>query len=65
VLAALASQALHGAGQTAPPALAPLLDCVRSCVPPVDTPRPLGTEVERLATAFSRRVQPQDGPAGG
>jgi histidine ammonia-lyase len=65
VLAALASQALYGAGQTAPPALAPLLDCVRSCVPPVDTPRPLGTDVERLATAFSRRVQPQDGPAGG
>ena len=63
VLAALASQALHGAGQSAPPALAPLLDCVRSYVPPVDTPRPLGTDVERLATAFSRRVQPQDGPA--
>jgi histidine ammonia-lyase len=59
VLAALASQALHVAGQTAPPALAPLLDQVRGCVPPIDAPRQLGPDVERLATAFSRRVQPQ------
>lgn len=63
VLAALASQALHVAGQTAPPALAPLLEHVRACVPPIDSPRQLGPDAERLATAFSRHVQPQDGPA--
>jgi histidine ammonia-lyase len=59
VLAALASQALHVAGQSAPPALAPLLDRVRACVPPIDSPRQLGRDVERLAAAFSRHVQPQ------
>lgn len=59
VLAAVASQALHVAGQPPPPALAPLLDQVRASVPPIDSPRPLGPDLERLAAAFSRRVQPQ------
>ncbi len=59
VLAALASQALHVAGQTPPPALAPLLDQVRRSFPPVDSPRQLGPDAERLAAAFSRHVQPE------
>ncbi len=59
VLAAVASQALHVAGQPPPPALAPLLDQVRACVPPIVSPRPLGPDLERLAAAFSRHVQPQ------
>ena len=62
VLAALASQALHVAGQTPPPALAPLLDHVRACVPPIDSPRQIGPDAARLAAAFSRHVQPQGPP---
>ena len=56
VLAALASQTLHVAGQPAPPALAAFLHDVRDCFPPLDGPRPLGPDAERLATAFSRRL---------
>ena len=58
VLAALASQALHVAGQVPPPALASFLDEIRAAFPPIDTPRPLGRDGERLAGAFSRRVHP-------
>jgi hypothetical protein len=58
VLAALASQALYVAGQPPPPALASFLDDVRSSFPPIDAPRALGPDAERLATAFSRRVHP-------
>jgi histidine ammonia-lyase len=59
VLAALASQALHVAGQPPPPALGPFLNEVRGSFPPIETPRPLGPDAERLATAFTSRVLPQ------
>jgi histidine ammonia-lyase len=58
VLASLASQALYVAGQPPPPPLAAFLDDVRASFAPIDAPRPLGSDAERLATAFSRRVQP-------
>jgi histidine ammonia-lyase len=56
VLAALGAQALHGAGQSAPPALAGLVDQVREAFPPVEHVRPLGPDAEALAAAFRRRV---------
>ena len=56
VLAALASQALHVAGQAPPPALGPFLDEVRAAFPPIETPRRLGPDAERLAAAFTHRV---------
>jgi histidine ammonia-lyase len=58
VLAALASQVLYVAGQPPPAALAAFLDEVRSMFPPIDAPRALGPDAERLADAFSRRVHP-------
>jgi histidine ammonia-lyase len=58
VLAAVASHALHVAEQSPPPALAPFLDEVRAAFPPVEAPRHLGPDAERLAAAFSRRVYP-------
>jgi histidine ammonia-lyase len=58
VLASLASQALYVAGQPPPPPLAAFLDDVRSSFAPIDAPRRLGPDAERLAAAFSRRVQP-------
>jgi histidine ammonia-lyase len=58
VLAAVTSQALHVAKQAPPPALAPLLGHVRDRFPPLDTPRPLGPDAERLAAAFSQSVHP-------
>jgi histidine ammonia-lyase len=62
VLAALCAQALHGAGQPAPPALAALVDEVRAVFPPVDGVRALGPDAEALATAFGRRVFAQAAP---
>jgi histidine ammonia-lyase len=56
VLAALASQALHVAGQSPPPALAPFLNEVRRSFPTVETPRALGPDAERLAAAFTSHV---------
>jgi len=56
VLAALSSQALHVAQREPPPNLRPLLDDVRASFPPVDTPRPVGEDGQRLADAFTRRV---------
>ena len=56
MLAALASQALHVAGQPPPPALAPFLDEVRAAFPPLDAPRPVGPDAERLAAALGRHV---------
>ena len=58
VLAAVASQALHVAGQRPPPALAPFLEEIRAAFPPIEAPRALGSDAERLASAFSRRVHP-------
>jgi histidine ammonia-lyase len=56
VLAALASQALHVAGRDAPPNLRALLSEVRASFPPVDEPRLLGEDGQRLADAFTRHV---------
>jgi histidine ammonia-lyase len=47
-LAVLASQVLHKQGRTAPAALRDLVEGVRAIVPPVDEPRPLGRECQRL-----------------
>jgi hypothetical protein len=47
-LAVLASQVLHKQGRSAPEPLRGLLDGVRSIVAPVDEPRPLGAECQRL-----------------
>ncbi|HTU28822.1 MAG TPA: aromatic amino acid lyase [Solirubrobacteraceae bacterium] len=47
-LAVLASQVLHKRGEHAPEPLRGLLDSVRAIVPPVDEPRPLGVECQRL-----------------
>jgi histidine ammonia-lyase len=47
-LAVLASQALHKQGREAPPAIRGLVEHVRSIVPPVDEPRPIGSECQRL-----------------
>jgi histidine ammonia-lyase len=63
VLSALASQALHVAAQPPPPALAPFLDEVRACFPPIEAPRRLSPDAERLAAAFARRVLPQAAPS--
>jgi histidine ammonia-lyase len=56
VLAALGAQALHGAGQPAPPALAELVEQVRGAFPPLERVRPLGPDADALAAAFRRRV---------
>jgi histidine ammonia-lyase len=52
-LAVVASQALDAHERPAPPALEQLLDDVRSYVPVVADPRPLGDELEELATVLS------------
>ena len=62
VLAALASQALHLAGQAPPPALAPFLREVRASFPLIEGPRRLGPDAERLAAAFAHRVLAQTTP---
>ena len=64
VLAALASQALHVAGQAPPPALAAFLDEVRAAFPPIEAPRPLGPGLARLAAAFTGRVLADSGAVG-
>jgi histidine ammonia-lyase len=51
-LAVVASQALHERDRPAPPALGDLLAEVRRHVPVVVEPRPLGAELERLASAL-------------
>ncbi|HKY94258.1 MAG TPA: aromatic amino acid lyase, partial [Kiloniellales bacterium] len=58
VLAAVASQALWVTDRAAPPALAPLLEEIRTSVPPVDdvAPRTLGHDCGRLAEAFRARL---------
>jgi histidine ammonia-lyase len=58
VLAALASQTLHNADQAPPPALRPFVDEIRAAFPPIDAPRPLGADADRLAAAFGRLVRP-------
>jgi histidine ammonia-lyase len=56
VLAVLVSQALHAGDQSPPPALAPFLSEIRSAFPPIEEPRRLGPDVERVAAAFAHRV---------
>ena len=56
VLAILASHALHGAGQTAPPMLVGLIEEVLTAVPPVVTVRRVGPECGALSAAFTARV---------
>ena len=56
VLAALAAQALHGAGRAAPPALAGVVEEVHATFPPMEQVRPLGPDADALAAAFGRRV---------
>jgi len=64
-LAAMASQALHGAGRPAPPALGGLVDDVRAAFPPVAGPRRLGEDGAALAAAFSGKVLSGAWPAPG
>jgi histidine ammonia-lyase len=47
-LAVLASQALYRQGREAPKTIRGLMEHVRSIVPPVDEPRPIGSECQRL-----------------
>jgi histidine ammonia-lyase len=56
ILAALGAQALHAAHRPPPPALAGLVDEVRTVFPPVDAVRALGPDGHALAAAFGRRV---------
>jgi histidine ammonia-lyase len=56
VLAALASQALHVAAREPPPNLCALLNDIRAAFPPVDQPRPLGDDCQKLTDEFARRA---------
>jgi histidine ammonia-lyase len=55
VLAVVASQTLFLHDRRPAPGLAGLLDGVRALFPPVEEWRPLGTDCERVAAAFSER----------
>jgi histidine ammonia-lyase len=54
VLAAVASQALHVDAHEPPPNLRALVDEIRAAFPPVDQPRALGEDCQRLTDAFAR-----------
>jgi histidine ammonia-lyase len=56
MLAAVASQALHVTDRPAPAPLAPLLDWVRSHVPPLTVDRVLGPELRSLADAITAEI---------
>lgn len=56
VLAALTSQALHIDAHDPPPNLRALLHDIRAAFPPVDQPRPLGDDCQKLTDAFARQV---------
>ncbi len=56
VLAALASQALHVARRKPPANLQALLGEIRSVFPPVEQPRALGADCQRLAAAFTQQA---------
>jgi histidine ammonia-lyase len=53
-LAVLASQALHRGGGAVPGPMRALVDDVRAIVPPVDEPRPLGADCQRLYERLTR-----------
>lgn len=56
LLAATASQAFYVTDRDPPKGLQPLIEEVRSLLPPVDGPRVLGFEAETLAQRFRERV---------
>jgi histidine ammonia-lyase len=56
IVAALAAQALLAQGRAAPPALAGLVDEVRTAFAPVEGVRPLGPDADALTAAFRTRV---------
>lgn len=56
VLAAVTSQALHVDAHEPPPNLRALVDEIRAAFPPVDQPRALGEDCQRLTDAFARHV---------
>jgi histidine ammonia-lyase len=55
-LAAIASQALHVTNREAPPPLRSFLEELRSHLPPVDTDRLLGPELQNMAESFTARI---------
>jgi histidine ammonia-lyase len=65
MLAVMASQALHATERPAPPALRDFLDAVRAVVAPVGADRLLGSELGRLAAAFTARIFANGDQAGG
>ncbi len=56
VLVALASQALHRGGRTPAPGLRSFVAEARGLFPPVDEPRPLGPDLQRLTEGFAQQV---------
>jgi histidine ammonia-lyase len=56
VLAAVTSQAMHIEGHEPPPNLRALIHEIRAAFPPVDRPRPLGDDCQKLTRAFARQV---------
>jgi histidine ammonia-lyase len=56
VLVALASEVFHRDGRSPAPSLGSLVTEVRAVLPPVDEPRPLGRDLQRLADQFTRQV---------
>jgi histidine ammonia-lyase len=61
-LAVLASQALYGQGRVAPQAVRGFIEHVRSIVPPVREPRPLGSECQRLYERLTRAATGEEAP---
>jgi histidine ammonia-lyase len=56
VLAAVASQALHVGAHEPPPNLRTLVHRIRAAFAPVDEPRALGDDCQKLTDAFERQV---------
>jgi hypothetical protein len=56
ILCACSSQALYVADREPAPALRGFLTGVRRRFPPVESPRDLGTDAQRLADAFAEAV---------
>ncbi|MGI8711711.1 MAG: aromatic amino acid lyase [Solirubrobacteraceae bacterium] len=56
VLVAVASQVLHRSGRTPAPGLRPFVAHARDFFPPVDKPRPLGRDLQKLTYEFARQV---------
>jgi histidine ammonia-lyase len=61
-LAVLASQALHMQRRDSPPAIRGLITEVRSIVAPVDEPRPIGAECQRLYERLTRAATGEEAP---